>query len=111
MIFSMDDFCEAETSVMGLIAGCLDVMKKNSSRMEVISVEDLGKGETISTLRRLRLNALARKLPGVEREALPVESEAVLSRVYETVGGRMSHLGKVVRADDLLSMSCLMYSN
>ena len=90
MIFSTDDFW------------CLDMMKKNASRMRVLSVYDLNRSETVAALRHLRRDALAWRFPGVPTEQIEIEDDSVLRRVFDLVGGRMSHLTRVVRADDMI---------
>lgn len=93
MIFSTDDFW------------CLDMMKKNSSRMRVLSVYDLAASETVIALRHLRKHALKFRYPALQLEDIEIEDDGVLKRVFDLVGGRMSHLTRVVRADDMLSGS------
>ena len=90
MIFSTDDFW------------CLDMMKKNSSRMRVLSIYDLGANDAVGALRHLRRQALKIRNPGIPVNQIPVEDDSILRRVYDLIGGRMSHLTQVVRADDLL---------
>ncbi|WVW84094.1 hypothetical protein I302_106123 [Kwoniella bestiolae CBS 10118] len=85
MIFSTDDFW------------CLDLMKKNASRMRILSVYDLSASESLKALRHLRVQALTNR--GLQR---PVEEDDVLKRVYELVGGRTSYLARVARADNML---------
>ncbi|WRT66519.1 uncharacterized protein IL334_003478 [Kwoniella shivajii] len=85
MIFSTDDFW------------CLDMMKKNASRMRILSVYDLSASESLRALRHLRRQALANR--GLERN---VEEDDVLRRVYELVGGRTSYLARAARSDDML---------
>ncbi|WWD17146.1 hypothetical protein CI109_101583 [Kwoniella shandongensis] len=85
MIFSTDDFW------------CLDMMKKNASRMRILSVYDLSASESIRALRHLRTQSL--KIRGGEDE---VEGDNILRRVYELVGGRTSYLARAARADDMI---------
>ncbi|WWC89167.1 uncharacterized protein L201_004085 [Kwoniella dendrophila CBS 6074] len=85
MIFSTDDFW------------CLDTMKKNASRMRILSVYDLSASESFSALKHLRRQALANR--GLQRD---IEEDGILQRVYELVGGRTSYLARVARADDML---------
>jgi hypothetical protein len=91
MIFSTDDFW------------CLDMMKKNASRMRVLSVYDLAASETVIALRYLRKNALKFRYPAIPMDEIEVEDDGILKKVFDLVGGRMSHLTRVVRADDMLS--------
>nr|KIR85318.1 hypothetical protein I308_04578 [Cryptococcus tetragattii IND107] len=94
MIFSSDDYW------------CLDVMKKNASRMRILSVYDLSAAESLRALRHLRRQELAnRSARGLVSDKLELESDSVLRRVYELVGGRTSYLARVARADDVLGMS------
>jgi hypothetical protein len=77
------------------------MLRKNASRMRVISTSDLSAAESIHALHYLRLQNLSRKhLDPAERPA--VEDEEVLRRVYEMVGGRTSYLVKVARAENML---------
>lgn len=75
------------------------MMRKNASRMRVVSVYDLSASESIRALRHLRRLNLLGHSKGAEVE---VESDEILSQVYERVGGRTSYLAKVSRADDML---------
>ncbi|WVQ86539.1 hypothetical protein IAS59_000252 [Cryptococcus gattii] len=91
MIFSSDDYW------------CLDVMKKNASRMRILSVYDLSAAESLRALRHLRRQELAnRSARDLVSDELELESDSVLRRVYELVGGRTSYLARVARADDVL---------
>ncbi|KAK8864544.1 hypothetical protein IAR55_001794 [Kwoniella newhampshirensis] len=84
MIFSTDDFW------------CLDMMKKNASRMRILSVYDLSASESIRALRHLRTNTLRMRGEG------EVEGDDILRRAYELVGGRTSYLARISRADDMI---------
>ncbi|KAL7421907.1 hypothetical protein Q5752_003679 [Cryptotrichosporon argae] len=90
MIFSTDDFW------------CLDTMKKNASRMRILSVYDLPAHESISALGLLRRHALSHRL-GIKAQDVELEGEDVLRGVYDMVGGRTSYLARVARADDMLA--------
>ncbi|OWZ51164.1 hypothetical protein C356_02307 [Cryptococcus neoformans c45] len=91
MVFSSDDYW------------CLDVMKKNASRMRILSVYDLSAAESLRALRHLRRQELAnRSARSLVSSELELESDSVLRRVYELVGGRTSYLARVARADDML---------
>lgn len=76
-------------------------MKKNASRMRILSVHDLSARESIDALRQMRRYNLHvaenRPLDDVE-----VESNEVMRRVYELVGGRTSYLSRVARASDMV---------
>ena len=98
MIFSTDDFCES-TPLNQLMIGPLDMMRKNASRMRVVSVYDLSGSESMRALRHLRRQNL-RAVTG--KEDVEVESDEILRQVYERLGGRTSYLAKVSRADDML---------
>ena len=74
------------------------MMKKNASRMQVLSVYDLPPTQAMDTLRRLRTSVL-QHTHGPNARA---ESDDVLRKVYDLVGGRMSHLTRISRAEDLL---------
>ncbi|RXK39317.1 hypothetical protein M231_03396 [Tremella mesenterica] len=90
MLFSTDDFW------------CLDMMKKNASRMRIVSVYDLPAAESIRALQRLRRASLIQIQSGLESEEVKVESDDILRQVYELVGGRTSYLARVARAPDML---------
>ncbi|KAJ9101973.1 hypothetical protein QFC20_005122 [Naganishia adeliensis] len=84
MVFSTDDYW------------CLDAMKKNASRMRVLSVQDLPEDEARKSLRFLRASygpnhGIISKL---DREQMP--------EVLSLVGGRTSHLARVAKAPDML---------
>lgn len=104
MIFSTDNFCSHfHLSLTRLtVEGCLDMMKKNASRMRVISVYDLSAKESLRALRHLRGQHLKDRYPGQE---VKVESDEILRRVYETIGGRTSYLSRVARGGDMLGRS------
>ncbi|ORY32864.1 hypothetical protein BCR39DRAFT_557421 [Naematelia encephala] len=87
MIFSTDDFWP------------LDVMRKNASRMRIVSVYDLPRKESLNALRRLRQQALKTQYPAQEVE---VENDEILGKIYDIVGGRTSYLGRVARAPNML---------
>jgi hypothetical protein len=78
------------------------MMKKNASRMRVISVYDLSASESLTALRHLRRQVLADHNPGTPIDKIKIEGDEILRRVYETVGGRTSFLSRVSRADDML---------
>lgn len=90
MIFSTDDFW------------CLDMMKKNSSRMRVLSVYDLKADETVGALRHLRRQALRLRQPNVPLNEIEIEDDLTLRKVHDLVGGRMSHLTQVARAENMM---------
>lgn len=76
-------------------------MKKNGSRMRILSVYDLSARESLEALRHMRRYNLhiAEKKPLDEVE---IEGDEVLRRVYELVGGRTSYLSRVARASDMV---------
>ncbi|KAL1411457.1 hypothetical protein Q8F55_002413 [Vanrija albida] len=88
MVFTTDDFW------------CLDKMKKSANRMRILSVTDLSAAESIAALRSLRRHYLGRGCPP---EIEPrIESDDVLRRVYELVGGRTSFLARCARASNMI---------
>ncbi|WOO81138.1 uncharacterized protein LOC62_03G004670 [Vanrija pseudolonga] len=88
MVFTTDDFW------------CLDKMKKTANRMRILSVTDLTAAESISALRSLRRHYLGRGCPPAEE--VRIESDDVLRRVYELVGGRTSFLARCARASNMI---------
>ncbi|KAI0776267.1 hypothetical protein BD413DRAFT_527845 [Trametes elegans] len=68
------------------------VMRKNASRMHVVSVYDLSAKDALTATMRMRLNA---------RQKRP-ESADVLRQVVEIVGGRLTYLGKATKAPDMV---------
>ncbi|ODO06441.1 hypothetical protein L198_01673 [Cryptococcus wingfieldii CBS 7118] len=91
MVFSSDDYW------------CLDVMKKNASRMRILSVYDLSATESLRALRHLRRQEITHRLSksGTGGE-VQLESDQEFRRVYELVGGRTSYLARVARADNMI---------
>lgn len=111
------------------------MMRKNASRMRVVSIYDLSASESMRALRHLRrqnLQARAREAgkhrvvgrragmgeaksegtgEGEVEVEVEVESDEILSQVYQRVGGRTSFLSKVSRADDMLGESLLLSSS
>lgn len=75
------------------------MMRKNASRMRVVSVYDLSATESLRALRHLRRQSLIGRTGSSDVE---VESDEILTKVYERIGGRTSYLAKVSRADDML---------
>ncbi|GFZ44299.1 hypothetical protein JCM24511_02021 [Saitozyma sp. JCM 24511] len=90
MIFSADDFW------------CLDVLRKNASRMRVISTKDLSAAQSLQTLWHLRQQNLTKLHPSTHCDDLQVEDTGILRRCYELVGGRPSYLAIVASAPDML---------
>ncbi|KAK4683814.1 hypothetical protein P7C73_g6405, partial [Tremellales sp. Uapishka_1] len=80
---------------------CVDRMKKNASRMRILSVYDLSATESLRALKHLRKQALGRRAR--QGEEVRVEDESVLKRVYELIGGRTSYLARAARAEDMLA--------
>jgi hypothetical protein len=78
------------------------MMKKNASRMRVISVYDLSASESLRALRHLRRQVLSDRQPEIPVDNLNIEGDDIMRRIYETVGGRTSFLSRVARADDML---------
>ncbi|KAI0359629.1 hypothetical protein OH77DRAFT_1420163 [Trametes cingulata] len=79
MVFSSDDFWP------------FFVMRKNASRMHVVSVYDLSAKDALTAARRMRLNARQKK-----------ESPETLTEVVKIVGGRLTYLGKATKAPDMV---------
>lgn len=85
MVFSTDDFW------------CLDAMKKNASRMQVLSVYDLPPAEALRSLRYLR----RAHWESVGRSDV-LDSEEEFKSVLTLLGGRTSFLTRVSRAEDMV---------
>lgn len=85
-------------------------MKKNGSRMRILSVYDLSAKESISALRLLRRHNLWLREQDKKPEDITIESDRVLRRVYELIGGRTSFLTRVARAGDMLREYSLIYT-
>ncbi|GIZ39986.1 hypothetical protein CKM354_000334500 [Cercospora kikuchii] len=66
-------------------------LKQYATRMNVIRILDLNKQKSITALRNYRTRY---------RNDQP--SESLLEQVYDKVGGRMSYLNRVAKADDML---------
>ncbi|CAK9781101.1 hypothetical protein CC85DRAFT_282535 [Cutaneotrichosporon oleaginosum] len=79
----------------------LDKMKKNGSRMRILSVYDLSARESIDALKQMRRYELhiAENKP---LDKVEIEPDEVLRRVYELVGGRTSYLSRIARASDMI---------
>ncbi|TCD64562.1 hypothetical protein EIP91_003920 [Steccherinum ochraceum] len=86
-VFSSDDFWP------------FFVMRKSASRMHVVSVYDLNFREAMQASIRMRMNT--------KRKA---ESPEAFREVISLVGGRMSYLGKAVKAKDMVEQAKLMLS-
>ncbi|EJF57530.1 hypothetical protein DICSQDRAFT_173867 [Dichomitus squalens LYAD-421 SS1] len=82
MVFSSDDFWP------------FFVMRNNASRMHVVSVYDLSRKESVTAAVRMRRNAHRARAP---HEAF---EEAV-----GIVGGRLTYLGKVTKAADMVKQA------
>ena len=81
------------------------MMKKNASRMRVLSVYDLSASASLRALRHLRQQALRLRHPGVPETEVQIEGDEVMRRVYELVGGRTSYLARVARSENMLGWS------
>ncbi|KAI8973966.1 hypothetical protein BD414DRAFT_498702 [Trametes punicea] len=79
MVFSSDDFWP------------FFVMRKNASRMHVVSVYDLSAEDALTATMRMRLNARQKK-----------ESPEALREVVKIVGGRLTYLSKATKAPDMV---------
>jgi hypothetical protein len=69
------------------------VLKKNASRMRILSVYDLSHAKAVSALTSLRSEA---------HPDLPALRPSVVEEVVKLVGGRTSYLNRVARAVDPL---------
>ena len=68
-------------------------LKQYATRMEILQVLDLPKGEAMAALSRYREK--------YKKEKPPSE---ILEQVYDKVGGRLSYLNRVARSPDMLHM-------
>lgn len=82
MVFSTDDFWP------------YSVLRKNSSRMKILTVYDLPQEQAVLALKQMRRQFH----PDAESP-----SKGVLEMIYSLVGGRTSFLSKVARAKDMLA--------
>ncbi|TFK44895.1 hypothetical protein BDQ12DRAFT_621361 [Crucibulum laeve] len=82
LVFSSDDFWP------------FHVMRKNASRMHVLSIYDLDKNEALHAATRMRKSS-----------GRAVADPNVLQEAVGLVGGRLSYLSKVSKAKDMLSMA------
>ncbi|RPD57753.1 hypothetical protein L226DRAFT_467874 [Lentinus tigrinus ALCF2SS1-7] len=87
MVFSTDDFWP------------FFVMRKNASRMHVVSVYDLSPKDALTAAMRIRKNARRAKVTPEE-----------VQEVVQLVGGRLTYLGKVCRAADMIKHAKHMLS-
>lgn len=91
------------------------MLRKNASRMRVISTADLSASESMHALFHLRKQFLGlhqaadADAGGIQDK--DIESPDVLRRVYEMVGGRTSYLVRVARAQDMLQEAEGMVEN
>ncbi|KAI0276262.1 hypothetical protein BGY98DRAFT_986616 [Russula aff. rugulosa BPL654] len=70
------------------------VLRKNASRMNVLTVYDLNPEEALRACRRMRHNV-----------SLPVPAEDTLTQAISLLGGRLSYLNRVSRARDMVEMA------
>lgn len=84
------------------------MLRKNASRMRVISTYDLSATESLRALRGLRQQSLSILHPGTPIHELQVESEEVMRKCYELVGGRTSYLVRLSKAPDMLEEATRM---
>jgi hypothetical protein len=80
MIFNTDDYWVYER------------FKQLATRMEVLPVLDLEKSQAIAALRKYRHRYFGQTIP-----------EQMLEDVYDRIGGRLSFLNRVAKAEDMLS--------
>lgn len=84
-------------------------MKKNGSRMRILSVYDLSAKESIEALRHMRrynLHVAENKL----QDEVTIEPDEVMRRVYELVGGRTAYLSRVARASDMIGEAIILFA-
>jgi hypothetical protein len=81
------------------------MLRKNASRLRVISTADLSASESMHALYHLRKQflGLSNEEGSGANEGNEIEDQGILRRVYEMVGGRTSYLVRVARADDMLA--------
>jgi hypothetical protein len=79
------------------------MLRKNASRMRVISTYDLSATESLRALRGLRQQSLSILHPGT-----PVSELQVERKCYELVGGRTSYLVRLSKAPDMLEEATRM---
>lgn len=79
MVFNSDDYWVYEQ------------LKKLSTRMEVLSVQDLPKAAATSALKRYRARYFRERL-----------SDELATKVYDRVGGRLTFLNRVAKSNDML---------
>ncbi|THH04314.1 hypothetical protein EW145_g5615 [Phellinidium pouzarii] len=95
MVFSTDDFWPYL------------VMRKSASRMLMLSIYDLKKHEAIQAARRLRRSHMhPNKHPNE-----PIESDDTFKTALSYVGGRLSFIGKLVKAPDVVAFAKDMVQN
>lgn len=73
-----------------------DVLRKNSNRMDTLSVKDLSRAQSIDVLRKCRAHYF-----GVER-AKEEDARGIFAKAYETLGGRVALLNTMARRSNLL---------
>lgn len=79
MVFNSDDYWVYER------------LKQLSTRMEVLSVQDLPKAQATAALRRYRRRYFKENL-----------SEEMATQVYDRVGGRLTFLNRIAKSNDML---------
>lgn len=73
-----------------------DTLRKNSNRMDTLSVKDLSRSQSIDVLRKCRQHYF-----GLEK-AKEDDENGVFAKAYETLGGRIALLNTMSRRRDLL---------
>lgn len=68
-------------------------LKEHATRMEVLPVKDLTKGKSMAALTKFRANYFRGKDVDL----------SLLEQVYDRVGGRLSFLNRVAKAEDMLA--------
>lgn len=73
-----------------------DMLRKNSNRMDTLSVKDLSRAQSIDVLRKCRSHYAG------QDKAVQEDRGGVFEKAYETLGGRIALLNSMARRKDLL---------
>ncbi|KAK0560230.1 hypothetical protein OC844_003895 [Tilletia horrida] len=73
-----------------------DVLRRNSNRMDTLTVKDLSRDQAFAVLRGCRKHYFPKE---------PPLSDEVLDEVYKVAGGRVNLLNKLARRQDILKAS------
>lgn len=74
-----------------------DVLRKNSNRMDTLSMKDLGRSQAIDVLRKCRQHYVGKD------KALAEDQMGIFERVYQTVGGRIGIINSIARRRDMIN--------